>query len=107
MMNNTHVRELLGQLVTDVAGAICAPVVHDNDLKNWSEFRHCPICVLDDSSDILLLIKGRKNDGQRFHNVLKLSIRARSPTPIAREKRLNRMTDRNSCGQPYANKYRI
>jgi hypothetical protein len=37
MMNNTHLREFLGQAVADFPGAIFAAVVHHNDLKNWSK----------------------------------------------------------------------
>jgi len=62
MMNNTHLGELYGQMVADVPRAIFTAVVHHNDLKNWSKFRYDPTRVLNDSPDICLFVKCRKND---------------------------------------------
>jgi len=62
MMNNTHLGELLGQPVADFAGAIFASIVYHNDLKNLSKFRYVPIRILNDSPDICLFVKCRKDD---------------------------------------------
>src|SRR6266513_3488006 len=62
MMNNKHVGKLQGQVIANLSRAIFAAVVHHNDLKNWSKFWYDLTRVLNDSPDICLFVKRRKND---------------------------------------------
>jgi hypothetical protein len=62
MMNNTHVGKLRCQVIANLSRAIFTAVVHHNDLKNWSKLWYDPTRVLNDSPDICLFVKRRKND---------------------------------------------